>query len=121
MVFIMPNIIDYCIDRLDEHPSAQSIQTISTPPHNHHAYNQRVMDDEGFVSFRLKKEREACFNKQLKPKLYVFGNLVITRTDAIFEHDTMFVEPSLGVFVDKFSAIDVDTQYDLDMLNCLKG
>ena len=109
--FVQPETIDDCIRILKYSPTANSIQTITTIPHNHHAYNQRTFVG-GHVEFKLKLLREGMYNKQLKPQLYCFGNLVVTRTSALDKG--VFAEPSIGVMIPRDEAIDIDTQEDLD-------
>lgn len=108
-------IIDYAITRLAESDAA-SVQTIHEIPHNYHAYNQRTVEN-GKVSFLFRRKRKRMFNKQQKPKLYAFGNLVITRTE--FLKNTMFAEPSIPIMISRNRSFDVDTRQDLDELNWL--
>ena len=112
--FVTPEIIDLCIWELMVSPNANSIQTIAKMPHNHHAYNQRELKN-GRVSFLLPFSRAECYNKQLKPPLYVFGNLVVTRVSALDQG--VFAEPSIGIEIPPEEAIDIDTQQDLDLAN----
>jgi len=106
--FVTPEIINQCIKEFK--PDINSVQTVSLPPHNHHAYNQRVMK-HNFVFWRF-IERYECYNKQLKPKFWIFGNLVITRTWAL--DSGMFAEPSIGIPVSRHEAVDIDGPEDLE-------
>ena len=71
------------------------------------------MDEKGFVSFRFKKERGLCYNKQRKPVFYKFGNFVVTKTEALGRG--VFAEPCQGVVIPEEEAIDIDTQRDLEL------
>ena len=110
--FVTEEIINNCIQALFSNSHAASVQTIAKPPHNHHAYNQREFK-MGWVDFKFPEEREACYNKQLKPEFWVFGNLVITRTEAILEQNTLFARPSIGMPISRAEAVDVDEKEDI--------
>lgn len=113
--FVTEWTIDESIKTLIGCPWINSVQSVSVLPHNHHAYNQRFINDECFVEFKFKKEREQYYNKQTKPEFYVFGNFVVTRVSVLSEG--LFAEPSFGLWVSRKEAIDIDTQYDLDLAN----
>ena len=110
--FVTPEQIDQAARLLLERPEAGSVQTISRPPHNFHAYNQRTFEN-GEVRFRFPEERAVCYNKQTKPVFYTFGNLVITRTRALREQHNVFALPSLGLEIPAPYALDVDGPDDL--------
>ena len=110
--FLFPDHIDECVKALEEDNTLNSAQTIAPLPHNHHAFNQRMVTD-GNVEFVFKEERKKCYNKQLKPTHYIFGNVVVTRTRAL--NDGVFAEPSKGILIDFYDAMDVDTFDDLIM------
>ncbi len=112
--FVTPKIIDASIEVLIHCKEAHSVQTVSHFSHNYHAYNQRVRDLRGYFYFRFQHERREYYNKQLKPDFFVFGNLVITRIEAVLEQGTLFAEPSIGMPVSRRAAIDVDGPEDLE-------
>ncbi|MBI3825257.1 MAG: acylneuraminate cytidylyltransferase family protein [Candidatus Rokubacteria bacterium] len=116
--FVLPGHIDACLEALARDPRADSAQTIATLPHNHHAYNQRVVED-GLLRFRFPEERARFYAKQTKPKHYVFGNLVVTRSSTIVEKRTLFGDRSLPVEIPFRYATDVDTQEDLELAEWL--
>ena len=97
--FLLPAHIDDCIAELHAHPDAGSAQTVVPCPHNHHAYNQRVIDDEGVVTFRFAEERKRAYNKQRKPSHFLFGNLVVIRVEAALRQRTSFAKPSRAVVI----------------------
>ncbi len=111
--FVLPTHINESISALLADKEANSVQTITEFPHNFHAYNQRVVNGR-YVSFNFLKERMLCFNKQLKPKFYLFGNLVITRSEAILKEKNVFAGPSIAIPVPLHYAVDVDTKDDID-------
>lgn len=109
--FILPSNVDLLADRLWADPEANSAQTITTLPHVHHAFNQRVVED-GRVRFAFPEEHERAINKQQKPVFWVFGNVVLTRVRAVFEQRNLFAPPSLGEQIDQAHSFDVDTEPD---------
>lgn len=112
--FVLPEHIDNCVNVLKESHVAGSVQTISTIPHNYHAYNQRVVEN-GVVWFRFRNERAVCYNKQTKPPFYAFGNLVITKTKELIEKRDIFASPSLACQVPLPYALDVDGPEDFNV------
>lgn len=99
-------------------PAAKSGQTVYPVPHNHHAWNQRLVVD-GAVNFMFAKERAAAYNKQKKPKLYVFGNLVVARPKSLMEGSGFFATPSVALDISWPYNLDVDGPDDLQMAECL--
>ncbi|MCK5230250.1 MAG: acylneuraminate cytidylyltransferase family protein [Desulfobulbaceae bacterium] len=111
--FLLPEHIDQCCKLLLKNPDAASAQTIASFPHNFHAYNQRIVEN-GIVRFRFERERAVCYNKQTKPKFYVFGNFVVTRTSALLETGQVFARPSAAFEIPYTYALDVDGPEDLE-------
>lgn len=109
--FILPEHIDRAIAALVADPAAGSAQTVVPCPHNHHAFNQRVVAD-GRVSFRFPDERAAAYNKQTKPRHVLFGNLVVFRVAALLESRSVFAGPSLAVDVPDLFGFDCDGPLD---------
>ena len=110
--FLLPEHIDDCVLGIKNDPESDSAQTVSTLPHNYHAYNQRVVQ-EGYVSFRFREERLVCHNKQSKPVFHVFGNLVVTRKRTLTEQDEIFGRRSVAVEIPPAYAFDLDTPEDI--------
>lgn len=116
--FLLPGHVDACIEALRASPEADSAQTVTTVFHNAHAFNQRVVKD-GLVRFRFPEERRAAYNKQRKPKHYVFGNLVVIRTRAFLARQECFGEVSVPIEIPRVYSLDVDTVEDLDYADYL--
>lgn len=110
--FTLPDHIEACITKLRAGPSLGSAQTVTKPPHNHHAYNQRLIDEAGVLRFRFEKERLEAFNKQRKPALYIFGNLVVSRSSALLDSRQVFAPPSAAVEIPAPYGLDVDSGDD---------
>lgn len=104
--FLLPEHIEALLDAMGRDSAAQSGQTIVPCPHNHHAWNQREIVG-GHVRFKFAAERAVAYNKQSKPKLYVFGNLVAARPAALLAGRGFFAEPSV--------AVEIRPPYDFDL------
>ncbi len=111
--FLLPGHIADCIDLLRENQEADSAQTITAIAHNNHAFNQRIFEDQR-VRFKFAEERKKAYNKQRKPKLYKFGNLVVCRATSILAGKDPFGDISLGVEIKPPYDIDVDGPGDLE-------
>ena len=110
--FILGSQIDSCVRKLIGSRYWQSVQTLIDCPHNFHAFNQRVSDHQ-LTSFRFQVERDISYNKQKKPKHYLFGNLVITRTTALMEKNGVFATPSCGIRIPNVYGFDLDKLEDI--------
>jgi len=111
---VLADHIDACVRALGDRPDADSAQTVSAVAHNVHAYNQRVIEN-GTVRFRFLEERRVAYNKQRKPAHYTFGNVVVTRSQALLDGRDCFGEISVPVIVPRLYAFDVDTSEDVDV------
>ncbi len=110
--FVRPAQIEACLGMLAADPLADSAQTVSLPPPNHHAYNQRVLAPDGTASFRFAAERAGLVNKQQKPRLYVHGNLRVMRPESVIRHQDIFGPRSLALAIPRVDALDVDGPED---------
>lgn len=111
--FLLPAHIDQCIKALYANPHANSVQTVTVCSHNNHAFNQRIVDN-GVVYFRFPEERKKAYNKQHKQKHWIFGNLIITKTQALLENKGIFAEPSLAIEIENPYSFDADTLEDFE-------
>ncbi len=109
--FILPSQIATAVALLQGDPSAASVQTVIPCPHNHHAYNQRLVA-EGLVSWRFPEERRAAYNEQRKPAHFLFGNLVVFRSRAALDQGSVFAEPSLASPLPELYGFDCDGPED---------
>jgi CMP-N-acetylneuraminic acid synthetase len=110
--FLLAEHIDRCVGALRERPDADSAQTIVPVDHNSHAFNQRVIEG-GVVRFRFVEERRAAYNKQRKPRHYLFGNVVATRSASLMAGKDCFGDVSIPVEIPRHYGCDVDTPEDL--------
>jgi CMP-N,N'-diacetyllegionaminic acid synthase len=109
--FLLPEHIEACLDGLARHPEARSAQTIAGVPHNMHAFNQREFDGP-FVRFRFEAERNLAYNRQRKPVLYGFGNLYVTRSQALLAGEQVYAKPSFAVEIPLEYSLELDTPGD---------
>jgi CMP-N,N'-diacetyllegionaminic acid synthase len=116
--FLRPADVERVVEVLRNHATAITAQTVTLVPHNYHAWNQRIFEN-GMVKFASKQERLGAFNKQLKPKLYKFGNVVAVRATAVPVMAEFFEEPSVGVEVETPYDLDVDGPEDVEMAEAL--
>lgn len=100
----------------DRCSSVKSYQTISRVPHNFLDVNQRVTLGCGshftvnFVDPVGRKERRV---KQSQARRWAFGTLVSTRLVTLRDTLWLFETPCAYGLVNRFDALDVDTQDDL--------
>jgi CMP-N-acetylneuraminic acid synthetase len=78
-----------------------------------HAWNQRSVAADGTVSFVFEAERSRARNKQGKPELYVFGNLIAARTEALLAGDGFYAKPCHALVIPPQFALDVDRPEDI--------
>jgi CMP-N-acetylneuraminic acid synthetase len=116
--FLLPEHVTALLDAACARPEALSAQTVSPCVHNHHAWNQRRVGD-GLVEFAFAAERARAQNKQAKPKLYVFGNLVAFRPAALDHPLGVFAPPSVAVAVERPYDFDLDTKEDVAIAEAL--
>jgi len=116
--FLLPEQVDECVEALKNDIMADSSQTVTRVIHNFHAFNQRIVD-KGYVQFRFLEERKAAYNKQRKPKYFVFGNLVVTRSRALLDGLDCFGNLSVPIEISRKYALDVDTREDVDYASFL--
>lgn len=116
--FLLPRHVGMLIDAMAADPHARSGQTIVACPHNAHAWNQRAFES-GRLRFVYAEERRRGYNKQVKPKHWLFGNLVAARVDALLEGEGFFAEPSAAVEIERPYDFDLDTAADVAIAEAL--
>lgn len=116
--FVLPEHIERLVALMRRHPEARSAQTVTPIEHNYHAYNQRMVEGET-VKFHFAELRARAYNKQRKPKLFRFGNLLATRSAALLDGEDCFAEPSVCFEVPRDYSLDVDGPDDLGLADFL--
>ncbi len=117
--FLLPQHIRDLIGLLRDRPAARCVHNVYPVPHNLHSWNQRLVADDGEVHFPFEAERARARNKQQKPKLYAYGNLIVTRTDALLAGEGFYAKPSYGVAISAPYAFDLDQQSDIPMAEAM--
>jgi CMP-N-acetylneuraminic acid synthetase len=122
-IFITSGNIDAAVGALKDNPSAKSSQCVVKVPHQFHAHNQRQMDADGRdIWFVYQKERERGYSKQTKPVNYTYGNLIVTRSEALLNEKDLFARPSIPVVIPLVNAYDLDGPDDMALAELmLKG
>ena len=116
--FLLPAHIELLAGRIRQTPGANSAQSITPVPHNHHAWNQRVFVD-GETRFVHKAEREKGYNKQRKPAYFVFGNLVAARVNSLLNGSDFATEKSVAALIDRPYDLDVDGLDDFKLAEAI--
>jgi CMP-N,N'-diacetyllegionaminic acid synthase len=112
--FLRPEDVKTAVSILKREDTTDSVQTITSFPHNYHAFNQRIVKED-WVSFCFPEERKRYYNKNTKPKHFMFGNLIVTRSRTILEKKDIFGERSRYIEIPSPYAMDVDGPDDLDL------
>jgi len=116
--FLLGCHLDKSIEAIFSNNNPASVQTVIRCPHNHHAYNQRIVE-QGLVRFSYPDERRMAYNKQTKPLHYLFGNLVVFHTQQAMEQGTVFAHPSIGIEIPGLYGFDCDGPEDFDLGNAI--
>jgi len=118
--FLLPEHIEMCVKSLKENKRANSSQTIWRIPHCFHAFNQRIINDRGYVRFKYEKIRKyQCWNKQSKPDFFAFATLVVTKTKAFLKNKDVFSNPSVPHLIEFPYGMDVDRPDDFIVAEAL--
>ncbi len=112
--FILPEQLDDCLELLKSSPHAGSVQTVVDCPHQQHAINQRVIV-EGELRFAFADDQFTSYNKQLKQPHFLFGNVILVRSEAALEQNKVFAEPSLPLMIDYVFGLDADGPLEFPM------
>lgn len=116
--FLRPDDVSRLLRAFSANPEAKSGQTIVACPHNAHGWNQRAFEN-GLVRFVQVEERKRGFNKQGKPKRWLFGNLVVARVSTLLAGEDFFAIPSVGVEIERPYDFDLDSATDLTLAEAL--
>jgi CMP-N-acetylneuraminic acid synthetase len=111
--FLLPGHIRDLLAALEAHPQAASIHNATPIPHNLHAWNHRQIGPDGMVSFLFAEQRKGARNKQEKPKLYSFGNLIAARSAALRAGRGFYAEPVCATELPAPWNFDLDTLQDV--------
>lgn len=116
--FLLPEHIGPVLDLFAD-PTINSAHNISLGSHNSHAWNQRMIGPDKRIEFLFADERKQAYNKQRKPRLHVFGNLIAARSDALLRGEGFYAEPVAGVEIPHPYNYDLDGPDDLVIAEAL--
>lgn len=116
--FVLPVHITDCVGMIRRDENLDSTQTVTQPPPNHHAYNQRYIEN-GHMFFSFRQERENRFNKQSKPLFYVHGNVRVMRTLSLTGQKDIFGKKSKPIVIPREYALDADGPEDFRLAECM--
>ena len=117
--FLLPEHIDMLLDTFERQPEIKSAHTVTPCSHNAHAWNQRFIDERGRIEFLFAEERKQAYNKQRKPELHIFGNLIGARSAAILQGDGFYAEPVAGIPIPSAYGFDLDSPQDINSAEAL--
>lgn len=117
--FLLPSHVGDLIDAMAERPNAASAHNVTAVTHNLHAWNQRVLDESGQVTFLFAEQRKNARNKQEKPALFAFGNLIAARTSALLRGNGFYAAPVTATQVPSPYNFDLDTAADISLAETL--
>ena len=95
-----------------------SAQTITRVKHNSHWVNQRKLHQHrsGKCTFAFKDNYgRGASQKESKSRTWKFGNVVAVKTKALLEQKMIFAQPSKGIPVPWWRAIDCDGPDDFEL------
>lgn len=118
--FVSVDDIRSVVNTLDVTGPFNSAQTVCRVSHNDHLMNQRLLHMTGLVDWAAPAARKfITSNKQSKPELWKFGNVVAVRTNALLKQGEIFAQSSAGIPITKLRCIDIDDITDLDIAEAI--
>ena len=108
--------IDEAIQRLLNHPEADSVRSISKP--EKHPYRMFRIDQKGFLESLMKHEHQTPFllRRQDLPDIYYYNCVIdVTRPSTILEKKSMTGDAILPYIMDPGDVIDIDTPRDIEL------
>ncbi len=111
--FVLPSHFKLCLSEIIKNKDIKSIQTICETPHNYHPYNARIIKNQR-LEFLFKDLRLKFYNKQLKKKIFFFGNILATKVASFIKEENLFIEPSLAIKIDSKYCFDFDNKQDIE-------
>lgn len=117
--FVLPMDMDRAMSAFKLHDvKLNSFENIAEVPHNHHEYNQRIVNEHLSI-WMHPNERHLYYNKQNKPDRYTFGNLLAFRPKIFMQAGNLFQYPRGCVEIPRAYAHDVDDQLDLEIAEAM--
>ena len=113
-----PEDIVSCIQELKKNPDAESAVAV-TEVETHPFRMKRLLSDGRLINY-IDQGFEDMRPRQQLPKLYRrAGSVYASRRKVVMEDDTLVGDPCIGVIVPPETAVDVDTEIDLELVRLL--
>lgn len=113
-----PEDIVRCIRTLHETPTAESAVAI-TEVETHPFRMKRLLNDGRLINY-IDQGFEDMRPRQQLPKVYRrAGSVYASRRKVVMEGNTLVGDPCIGVVVPPETAIDIDTEIDLELVRLL--
>lgn len=113
-----PEDIVACIHELKENPDAESAVAV-TEVETHPFRMKRLLSDGRLINY-IDQGFEDMRPRQKLPKVYRrAGSVYASRRKVVMEDDTLVGDPCIGVVVPPETAVDVDTEIDLELVRLL--
>lgn len=113
-----PEDIIRCIRALHENPNAESAVAI-TEVETHPFRMKRLLNDGRLMNY-IDQGFEDMRPRQQLPKVYRrAGSVYASRRKVVMEGNTLVGDPCIGVIVPPETAIDIDTEVDLELVRLL--
>ncbi len=117
-----PGWIDEAVALFMEHPEADSLRSVSTP--DKHPYRMFRIDGKGFLDPVMKHEHPEPYvlRRQDLPRMYYYNCVIdVTRPATIHEKQSMTGDRIFPYIMDPDDVIDIDSEKDLRIAECLYG
>ena len=102
------------MSEIKKNKDIKSLQTICETPHNFHPFNARIIKNQK-LEFLFKDLRLKLYNKQLKKRIFFFGNILATNVESFIKEDNFFTEPSLPIKIESKYCFDFDSKHDIEL------
>ncbi len=107
-----------CIHTLHKNPEAESVVAI-TEVDTHPFRMKRMLSDGRLINY-IDQGFEDMRPRQQLPKVYRrAGSIYASRRKVVMEDDTLVGDPCIGVVVPPMTAVDIDTEIDLELVRLL--
>ena len=117
-----PQWIDEAVDLLLANPDADSVRSVSAP--DKHPYRMFRIGEDGFLDPIMKHEHPEPYvlRRQDLPPMYYYNCVIdVTRPTTIHEKRSMTGDRILPYIMDADEVIDIDSEKDLRIAECLFG
>ncbi|MBF9020216.1 acylneuraminate cytidylyltransferase family protein [Rhodobacterales bacterium HKCCA1058] len=107
-----------CMHILQTSPEAESAVAV-TEVGTHPFRMKRMLSDGRLINY-IDQGFEDMRPRQQLPKVYRrAGSIYVSRRKVVMEHNTLVGDPCIGVLVPPGTAVDIDTEIDLEMVRLL--